>query len=307
MKILLKLTLTLVLSLSMYASHAFDPTAKPINVIIPFSPGGSVDAAFVHLQKYAAERKITLVPVFNPGAEGIIGTRNLVKSATDGYTIGITLAAVLGLYEYENKSLNLTVLTGLRNNIMVMVSNPAKFSHSLSTIDTIVKDNTSINFGYGSPSHKVIYEQYFKFADAKKGQTMVPYKGGAKVISDLIGGHVDIGILPLTLIKQQIDAKSLTLVAIAVNTDYAEYKDVPRLGKIYSGWKNFDGVIAVAPDNLNMDAKVFWDKFLHGYLNDKRVQREFLEDSTTAMKFGPQYIMGSIINNVNSLLETGKK
>lgn len=304
---LFKYIVLLTLTLLTVNCYAFDPTSKSINVIIPFTPGGSVDSAFVHLQKYAAERKITLVPVYKPGAEGIIGSRELAQSSPDGYTIGITLAAVLGLYEYENKTLDLTILTGLRNNIMVMVSNPAKFSYPLSVIDAVTRDNTSINYGYGSPSHKVIYEQYFKFVNAKKGQTMIPYKGGSKVIADLMGGHIDIAILPLTLIKPQVDAGTLKLVAIAVNTDYSEYKNVPRLGKIYSGWKNFDGVIVAAPENLDVDAKAFWDKFLTGYLNDKRVQKDFLEDSTTAMKFGPQYIMGSIINNVNSLKESEKK
>lgn len=299
-----KFVILFTLTVLNFSSHAFDPTIKPINVIIPFSPGGSVSQAFIHLQKYAADRKITLVPVFKPGAEGQIGTKDLVKSSPDGYTISITLAAVLGLYEYQNQSLDLTVITGLRNNIMVMVSNPQKFPYPLSIIDSITRDNTTINYGYGSPSHKVIYDQYFKFVNAKSNQTLIPYKGGGKLINDLLSGQIDIGILPLTLVRSQIVTGSLKLVAIAVNTDYPGYKDVPRLGKIYSGWKNFDGVVVVSPKKLNTEAKLFWDKFLTDYLNDHQVQKDFMKDDTPAMKFGPQFVISSITNTVDSLKES---
>jgi tripartite-type tricarboxylate transporter receptor subunit TctC len=301
-----KVVLLFIFVLLNFDTYAFDPTSKPINVIIPFPPGGSVDASFGHLQKYAFDRKITLIPIYKPGAEGIIGTRELVKSPTDGYTIGLSVSAIMGLYKYQNKILDLTILTGLRNNIMVIVINPEKISYDLSQIDYIARSSTNINFGYGSPSHKSIFQQYFKFVNAKSGQSLIPYKGGAKVISDLVGGHIDVGVIPLILIKSQIDSGTLKIVAIAADSDYSEYPDVPRLNKIYSGWKNFDGVLAIAPKNINSDAKLFWDKFLKDYLNDKLVQSDIIKQSTSPMKFGPEYIIERINNNFNSFTESEK-
>jgi tripartite-type tricarboxylate transporter receptor subunit TctC len=266
-----------------------------------------VNSAFSHLQKYAASRNITLVPVFKPGAEGLIGTQELIKSPGDGYTLSITLAAVLGLHKHKNNDLNLIVLTGLRSNVMVMVSNPLKFNHSLSVLNNVSRGSTSINWGYGSASHRVIYEQYFKFIGAQPSQNLILYNGGSRVIADLIGGHIDIGILPLTLVKSQIDSGILNLVAIMTKTDYLEYKHIPRLGHTYTEWKNFDGVIMVAPKSLNTDARLFWDNFLMEYLENPVVRQEFFTDSTPPIKFGPAHIMDSIMNNYHWFRESEKK
>ena len=299
-----------VLAVSLYGSMVkadFNPVDSIVKVIIPFSPGGSVDTAFKHLQNYAAEKKIILVPVYKPGAEGLIGTQALVESPGDGLHLSLTLSSVVGLYQFRNANANLTVLTGIQNNIMVMVANPQRFSKSLSDLDDIVKTSNSLNFGYGSPSHRVVFNQYFDFVKAKPQQSLIRYNGGSRVITDLLGGHIDIGILPLTLVKPNIDAGTLKLIAIAVKTDYAEFRDVPRLGEIYPGWKNFDGVLAIAPDTLKASAREFWNKFFQDYLEDPRVKKEFSAASTPAMPFGPQYILESIRNNYNSFRNSDSK
>ena len=59
-----KIILSFIILCITISANAFDPKTKPVQVIMPFAPGGGVDQTFRHLQKYAAAKNITLIGIY---------------------------------------------------------------------------------------------------------------------------------------------------------------------------------------------------------------------------------------------------
>ena len=96
----MKCIIIFILLVSNVFAQRFDPTEKSTQVIIPFTPGGSIDINFKYMQRYAAQQKINLIAVYRPGAEGVIGLNKLVDACTDGYCLGFTNLSSVAMHRF---------------------------------------------------------------------------------------------------------------------------------------------------------------------------------------------------------------
>jgi tripartite-type tricarboxylate transporter receptor subunit TctC len=271
-------------------AHAFDAYSKPITVVIPFAPGGGVDQTFRNLQKYALTKGITLNPMYKPGAEGVIAKRELIGMPEDGFHLSITTAGVVANYRMTNPETDVVPITAIRDSIMVFVTHPGSNINNFDELEKSVKDGKKVSFGFGAPGQKMVLDQFFSFAKPSTAPLLVPYKGGALVVNDLLGGHVDVAAVPLSIVKNHIDSGKLRLLAIGAKTKIEGLPDVTLVKAKYPKWEDPDAFAMVVEKGTDPAAIKFWSDFMKDYMNDTAVRKEFANEWTIPAEFGPKAI-----------------
>ena len=285
-------------------AHAFDVYSKPITVVIPFGPGGGVDQTFRNLQKYAATKGIKLNPVYKPGAEGVIGTRELISMPEDGFYISVTTAGVIANYRITNPEIDVVPITAIRDSIMVFVTHPNSNINTFDELEKAVKDGKKISFGYGAPGQKMVLDQFFSFVKPTTDPLLVPYKGGAPVVADLTGGHVDVAAVPLSIVKSHIDAGKLKLLAIGAQSNVDGLPNATLIKSKYPKWEDPDAFAVVVEKGTDPAAIKFWSEFIKEYITDVSVKKEFIAEYTIPSEFGPKAIERMIeisIKNIKAI------
>jgi tripartite-type tricarboxylate transporter receptor subunit TctC len=261
-------------------ASAFDLTSKSISVIIPFPPGGGVDATFKNLAKYAANHNIKLVPVYKPGADGLIGMNALSKSPKDGYHISVATSGTIATYRLRNKDDTLKPLIGIRNSMSVVVVNSNSHIRTFDEFEYDIKNNSNFNFGFGAPGQRMLINQLIEKMKITNNPMMIPYKGGANVVADLLGGHITAGILPFSIVASHIDSGSLRMIAINANAPLERYSDILLIQKKYPDWVDFDWFCLVLPPETGIEIIKVWSNFMEQYLSDNNVLKEFKQEFT---------------------------
>ncbi|WP_137944987.1 tripartite tricarboxylate transporter substrate binding protein [Roseateles cavernae] len=173
--------------------------ARPIKLIVPYPPGGFTDVTARLIAQKLQERLGQAVVVDNkPGANSIIGVDALAKSAPDGYTMAVVIAAYAAnttLYPklpYDPaKDIAPVSLIGL-SPLVAAVPNEAPFKTAAELIAYAKKNPGKISFGSsgnGSAAH--LSTELLK---ALTGSYMVhiPYRGAAAALTDLMGGQIQL-------------------------------------------------------------------------------------------------------------------
>src|SRR4029450_6452912 len=177
------------------ALHAQDYPARPVKVIVPFSPGGAVDGPMRIIAQELAKRWGVGVIVENkPGAGATIGTEMVAKAAPDGYTLLLasqTNAISASLYKqlsYEpiDDCAPISVTGGEPGVLVVHPSLPVK---TVAEFVTYVKEHPGqVNYassGNGSGQH--LFMALFASMTGSK-LDHVPYRGSAQATTDLLAG-----------------------------------------------------------------------------------------------------------------------
>lgn len=205
---------------------------KDITFIVPWNAGGSNDVAARALDPILREHGIKLVIENVAGATGVIGMKRVATSTPDGYVIGMGTSSTLALIA-QNKANGLTnanfthiarvstdplmllvpstsAIKSLPDYIANMKAKPGKV-----TVGT--PGNYNLNHIFASMTARAAGVEYVN----------VPYTGGSKVVADLIGQHVDSGVLKPSETLGQIQEKLLTPVGVFANERLEMFPDVP--------------------------------------------------------------------------------
>jgi len=180
-----------------FASDAYP--SKPIQLVLPFPPGGSFDPIFRALANAAAQDLgQPVVLMHKPGAGGVMGTAGLATmNEADGYTIAVMHNSVIRAPLVQKVSWDplrdFTYLIGLANlTTGVTVANDAPWKTMRELLDDAKKRPGGISWGnVGAISVNRIYAE--RLAKAAGGKfNMVPFKGGGESFQALIGRHLDV-------------------------------------------------------------------------------------------------------------------
>jgi tripartite-type tricarboxylate transporter receptor subunit TctC len=295
--IFLKFLISTILIFSPIFSYGFEPSAKTINVIIPFAPGGGVDKTFRHFEKWATNKGLKFNPIYKPGGDGLIGMNEIANSPADGYHISFGTAATVATYKIKNTKDNLDPVVAVKNSILGFITH--KDSNIKSLRDIINKKST--NIGYGSPGQKMLVDQILDLTNNSIKINLIPYKGGAPVLQDVLGNHIEMAVPPVVLSQAHIDNGSLRLLAVSSKKRLEQYPDVPTVSEIFPGWEDQDPYIFILPKNVNSKAKDFWIDIMKEYMEDKKVQQDFVKEFNDPIKFDLKNIDQIIRKSVESL------
>jgi tripartite-type tricarboxylate transporter receptor subunit TctC len=218
---------------------------KPVRIINPFAPGGGVDAFVRPLAaKLAQQTGMNFVVENQGGAGGTLGATTASRAAPDGYTffagaihhaIGETLYTNLQ-YGIEKDFVPVTVLAFVPNVIVVHPKHNFKTLKDL--IDYAKANPNKLNFGSAGngTSHHLVGE-LFKLQTGTD-MTHVPYKGAGPMMTDLLGGQVDLAFDGMSTSAAPIKAGRLRALAVTTATRSFIVPDVPTM--MESGFKDFE-------------------------------------------------------------------
>jgi tripartite-type tricarboxylate transporter receptor subunit TctC len=248
MRQLFRLTLIFCSFIIASASHAETWPSRLIKATIPFGAGSATDVVpRLFFERLSAELGQPIVVENRPGAGGTLGTAMVARAEPDGYSVlahssALTIAPAIftDLTFDARKDLAGVLMIGSSANVMIVPPmRPWK------TVQEFIADARakpfSISFGsvgVGSAVH--ISAEKFRLA-AGFDATHVPYRGGAEVIADIIGGRVDFYFCPLATALPLIQAGQVKALLVSSDKRVAELPDVPTPAEIRL--KNADSAI----------------------------------------------------------------
>ena len=209
--------------------------AKPVKLIIPFPAGGPSDIFGRGLAHAMAPHLGQQVIVENiGGVGGVLGVDRALKSAPDGYTLGLNSGSTLSIapyslarlpYDVKKDVALVTLVVRVPEVLAVHPSVPAK---TLAELIAYAKANPGkINFGSaGSGSITHLAGELLK-AEAKVDMVHVPYKGAAPAVTDLLAGQVQMGIFDVPVLLPHIRSGKLRALAITSASRSQALPDVP--------------------------------------------------------------------------------
>jgi len=219
-------------------ASAQDYPARPIRVIVPFSPGGAVDGPMRLIAQELGKRLGQPVIVENkPGAGATIGSDIVAKAPADGYTlllasqtnaISATLYAKLPFDPIDD----FTPVTLIGREPGVVVVNPAVPAKSLQEFIAYVKQHPGeVNYassGNGSGQHL-----FAALLASRTGMKMnhVPYRGSGQATTDLLSGVVAMAIPGTAGMVGHIKAGKLRALAVTGANRSPLLPDVPTVAE----------------------------------------------------------------------------
>jgi tripartite-type tricarboxylate transporter receptor subunit TctC len=185
------------IALQITAASAEAYPSRPVMIIVPFAAGGPADTLARMLGERMRNSLGQTVIVENaPGAAGSLGVGRVARAAPDGYTIGI---GHLGTHVFNGALYNLPYdlvkdlepISLLPANVYVVATKTDVPAKDLKELVAWLKANpdqaTVATAGIGSVAHlAAIYFQNMTGVPLK----VVPYRGGAQALNDVLGGHI---------------------------------------------------------------------------------------------------------------------
>lgn len=223
------------------------PAAKPITLIVPFSAGGNVDTTARLIGQKLGERLHQSIVVDNvPGAGGVLGVSKAVKAPADGYTLLMGFDGPISIAQLVNSAVkydaekDLTPVGLVTIAPVVAVARPGLPAHSLNELIALARSKpgslTYATSGVGTMLHlamEMLQER------AKIKLVHVPYRGGAQITSDVMGGQVDVGMLVTTSATPMIQQKKLEGLGVTSAKRIDSIPNVPTFGET-AELKGFD-------------------------------------------------------------------
>lgn len=241
---LLHTSLALLLGCSALAAHAQNDAlaaagwpAKPVRLVVPFTPGGAADTLARSLgEVLQREFKQPFVTDNRPGAGGNIGAENVAKSAGDGYTwlVGLDTTFSINPFIYKsmpfkNAELRALMVVASQGSIIVVSQ-----QSGIRTLDQFIergrKQGLSLSSaGYGTPGH--LGSAILTNATGVK-VNHVPYKGNAPASTAVLAGEVEGGVLSASVLVPHINAGKVTALAITTARRNPLMPNVPTVGEL---------------------------------------------------------------------------
>lgn len=257
---ILKATVAAVaIAASQWASAQAWPT-RPIRVVIPFPPGGTLDALGRSLaQKLSEQLGQPLVVDNRPGGNGVIGADAVAKAPADGYTL-LFSASTFTSAPMTMKSVHYSVVKDFapialvaKAPLSVAISKRLPVTDIKSLVAYAKANPGKLTFAVGSiGSAGHLSTELLKKATGMN-YMVVPYKGTAPAFQDLIGGQIDGFIDPILGSLQYHRSGMLKVVAVTSATRVPSLPDVPTVAETIPGYEFYSWYGLWGPANLPAD------------------------------------------------------
>jgi tripartite-type tricarboxylate transporter receptor subunit TctC len=269
-KSVLKQTLRRLLCVSLacmaVAAAAQSYPAKPVRIVVPYSPGGGLDVTARLVAPKLAELLGQSVIVDNrPGASGTVGSDQVAKTAPDGYTLllagrGPIIAAP---FTYPNlaysPSRDLAAVTRAVSFPYILVVHPLVPARNARDLIALAKASPGklnmVSGGAGGGQH-LAGELFNSMAGTK--MTHIPYKGTGPATIDLMGGHADLGFLDPAVLPQ-VKAGKLRALGVSSKRRYQPHPEIPPIhesGLPGYDWDTWYALFAPAGMPANLVARI---------------------------------------------------
>lgn len=230
--------------------------SRPIRVVVPTAPGGSLDVLARIVGQRLSENVNQPVIVDNRAAGGgLVGTDLVAKAPADGHTLLLGSIASMTMapslypklpYDPINDFAHVGLWVTFPLVLVVQASSPATSLKGF--IDLAKAKPGTLSFAaqsMGSSSH-IFAERMNSLAGIKV--VIVPYKGGAPAMNGLLTGEVDYSMIAVSTALSQVSTGKLRALGVTSAKPVASLPNVPPIASLLPGYEglNFHGLHAPA-------------------------------------------------------------
>jgi tripartite-type tricarboxylate transporter receptor subunit TctC len=239
-------------------------SAKPLRIVVPYAPGGAVDIVARSVGQELSKRLGQSVLVENrTGAGGNVGSEAVAKAAPDGYTLLMASPANAinpSLYTkmpYDPMR-DLVPIALVGDVPTVLIANRSLPVQNVKELVALARSQPgALIYGSGgSGTTEHLAGEMFK-STAHVNLLHVPYKGGAQVMTDLLGGQIALTFVNQLGALPQVQAGRVRALAVAASERSAALPQVPTFAELgypemkVSVWWGIMGPAAVPKDIVN--------------------------------------------------------
>jgi putative tricarboxylic transport membrane protein len=258
---------------------------RPVEVVVPYAPGGGTDNLMRMITGIIDEHKWSPVPLTvnnRAGGSGAVGYNYLINKKGDSNVIaGATPMVVSGKIEGRLPGDHRDAMTMLMivaiDELMLSVRSESPYK----TIDEFVnaaraKPGGLTVGGTATFTEDHIFTHLFEQA-AKIKVKYVPFNSGGEVTTALMGGHIDAGVMNPNEIVAQIEAGKARNLAVAAKKRLTDAPDVPTFAErgydFY--WEQMRGV--VGPANMAPEAVKWWQETLKKVTDTDKWKKDYIK------------------------------
>jgi tripartite-type tricarboxylate transporter receptor subunit TctC len=267
--------------------------ARPVRILVGFAAGGSTDIVARIIAQWLTERLGQSFIVENrPGASSNLAAEAAVRAAPDGYTlVALTSSNIVNMALFDKLSFNinrdLTMVSGLVRSPLVVEVHPSMPVQTIPEFIAFAKASpgkvTMASFGAGSTAH--IAGELFKMMTGTD-LLHVPYRGSGPMLTDLIGGQVQMSFDNLPASLEHIRTGKLRALAVTTAQPSPALPNVPTVAEFVPGYEASALVGIAGPANMPADIVDRLNKEITAGLTDAAVRAKF-ENLSTMVLPGP--------------------
>jgi len=255
-------------------SHAQEkpyPT-RPVSIVVPFTAGsGSDTSARFFAEQLSKTFNQPFVVENRPGASGIIAVNTIKNAPPDGHSILLASNSPISVNPITIKNLpydplkDLKPISGVTRGMNGLVVSPTSKIKTVADLVAAAKqDNVSV--GTYSDGYRLALEWLSSQTGVKFMN--VSYKGGAPIFTDVIGGHLEVGMVDMGGAAEMIKSGRLRAIAVSGETRHKDFPDVPTIKESgYSEYVNYSWtsfyVHANTPEDVTKKLADAMQKALH--------------------------------------------
>lgn len=273
--------------------------AKPIQLIVPFPPGGAVDIVGRTISKKLGDRLGQPIVIENKaGAGTVVGAAFVANAPADGYTLLISSGSTFTVNPALNAKLPYDPVKSYepigmvaRVPLILLANREVPVGNLKQLIGAVQRapDKFSYgSFGNGTTGH---FAAELTWSAAGIKVMHVPYRGSAPAMSDLMGGQIPFTIDTVAAALPQLKAGKIKAIAVTGATRATQLPDVPTVAE--SGFPGFSAdswLAVVAPRGLPAEAKAKLHKALADTLADAEIRSKLI-----AAGLEPAYAPGNAV------------
>jgi tripartite-type tricarboxylate transporter receptor subunit TctC len=277
--------------------------ARSVRLIVPFPSGGQIDIIARLMGQWLSERLSQPFVIDNrPGAGGNIGTEAVVRAEADGHTLLLasgTNAINATLFDKLNFDFirDTAPIASINRIPLVLVAHPSFPAATVSELAAYTKTNPG-KVSLASPpkgTGPFMAAELFKMMSGID-VVRVPYRGDAAMLTDLLGGQVQVGFGGISASIEQIRSGKLRALGIATTARLEALPDIPTIGEVVRGYEASGWCGVVAPKNTPIAVIDKLNKEINAALADPKFKSR-LADLIAPVHAGSPADFGKLIVN----------
>jgi putative tricarboxylic transport membrane protein len=272
--------------------HAAESSWKPsdtVEIVVSQGPGGTTDLMARLMQRILRDQGLIEAPVNvinRPGGGGAIGLNYLAKRPADGHTLSIANTTLLSTHIAGRSPLTYTHFTPIATLAQEHVAFAAHPTSPLNSgkdlLDRMKQDPTSISIAIGAAvgnQNHIAVALVAKAigADPRKLKTVI-FKSGGETMTQILGGHVDLGMTSAGQFVKHVEAGKVRLLAVAAPQRLeGQLASVPTWRE--QGVDSVAGLwfTVIAPAGTPAEAVRYWERAVAAIVKDEE-WRQFVNN-----------------------------
>jgi tripartite-type tricarboxylate transporter receptor subunit TctC len=221
--------------------------SKAIKIMVPFTAGSGADSSSRFYGEQLGRMFNQAVTVENrPGGSGVVAVQATRQAPADGHTIlmGSNSPAVVNAITVKNLPYDpfkdLRPLYGIAiSPVAFAVKADSPYKTMADLVAAARKDNRPLQLGSYSAGYQLV-AAWLGSASALP-VTHIPYKGGGQMLTDVVGGQLEVGVIDFTGTTELMKGGRLRVLAITADKRDPKYPDIPTMKE--SGFADFETAV----------------------------------------------------------------